>query len=210
MMRVTLSTLMEGWRGQLAGHARLRLGLAAIVAILWVYGLLLAGEHATLMRADLQNARAELRRLEAAGRERDWPARADDARRHLAAMQGLVWTENDLGLAEAALQDWLRATATKAGLGVRELAVVRAAADGVRAPVAPAAASALSGPQVLKARLVADFNRIALLGLLDELQRHERAIVVDHLVLRTWAQPPTLELDLRVLAQAQPRSGAAK
>lgn len=202
-MRQRLAKLLGEVQGQLAASAGLRLGLLVIVAIVWIYGLLWTSDHVAVRQKELLALNEQAARLAPLARDRQWPTRADEARRVLAALQAMVWVESDPGLAEAAFQDWVRATASRAGLGVRELTVARPAA-----PAASASNGVGAGVQVIKMRLVAEFNRTALLGFLSEAAGNDRAVVVDRLLVRTWTQPPTAEIDLRVLART--RAGATR
>jgi hypothetical protein len=112
-------------------------------------------------------------------------------------MRASRWQEGDIGLAEAAAQDWVRALASKLALNVRELAVARPATVVTGAASAP---QQLAGVQPVRLRMTVDLNRLALMGFLAELAQHERVIVVDRLLLRPVSQSPTAELDLRLLA----------
>jgi GNAT superfamily N-acetyltransferase len=198
-----LATLTGELRGQLAASAGLRLGLLAIIALVWVYGLLLVSDGVAGRRKDLAALTEQAERLQPLLRDdHQWPMRADEVRRQLAAMQAMVWAESDLGLTEAAFQDWIRATASRSGLSLRGLTMARAEAV-LPAAAHPASAGDGVGPQLVKARLLADFDRVALMGFLSEAARNERAVVVDRLLVRTWTQPPTAEIDLRILARAR-------
>ena len=199
-----MSSLQEpkwwaGLRGQWVANRRLRWGLLAIGAILWVQGLLMASDSAQAMRQQTDALREDVDRLQVQARSKAWPSRADDARQQVSALRSMLWQETDIGLAEAAAQDWVRALAAKLGIGIRELAVSR---PGTAAGPAAAASAApqLAGVQPVRLRLTLDLNRLALMGFLAELAKHERVVVVDRLVLRPVSQPPTAELDLRMLA----------
>jgi hypothetical protein len=183
-------------RTQWSASPRLRMGALAIVGLLWIQALLVANDTAAAWQAAEQAQRDELARVQAASRDRSWPQRADDARQQVDAMRSMLWSETDRGLAEAALQDWVRATAAKAGLRVREVALVRGAAG--------AAASAPAGTQVVRARAVAEWDRVSLAGFLAEAAQHERRVIVDRLALRPTSQPPQAEIELRIVAAAPP------
>lgn len=197
---------LAGLRGQWAANRRLRWGLLAIGAILWVQGLLMLGDGAQALRQQTDSLREDVDRLQVQARSKAWPGRADDARQQVAALRSMLWQETDIGLAEAAAQDWVRALAAKLGLGIRELAVAR---PGTSAAVAAAASvpQQVAGVQPVRLRLSVDLNRLALLGFLAELAQYERVVVVDRLVLRPVSQPPSAELDLRMLAavKAEPK-----
>lgn len=220
-----MSTLTNGvaWtelRAQWQTNTRLRVGAWAIIGILWIYGLLLAGDAVVKLRQTSGALAAEIERLEPMTRNNPWPARVEEARQQLAALRTMEWAGGeggDLGLTEAALQDWVRATAAQAGLRVREMTLTRAvgAAAGVASP-GPAAAGTGSGNgsgpngQALKLRLSVEWGRGELAAFLAEVGRSERVVVVERLLLRPAATPPSAEMDLRVWSRgADTRSGAA-
>jgi hypothetical protein len=211
MMLKRIIEQLEALRAQWADNVRLRLGLLFIVAILWAYGLLVGADFLTDRQKLLASLSEQAVRLAPVAREQQWPARADEAKRQLTALQAMVWVESDLGLAEARFQDWLRATAGSSGLVLRELTLARVAA--ATAGTVPAASSASgagragAAPQVITARVTAELKREALLGFLSELARSDRAVVVDRLMLRIATQPPVAEIDLRILARASGEAG---
>jgi hypothetical protein len=119
----------------------------------------------------------------------------------------MAWAESDLGLTEAAFQDWLRNVPAKVGLKTRELNLGRVGeikTDGSR-PVAgaegPKGLTAPPGHVVLRARISFELQRGPLVVFLAECARSERSVVVERLTLRSLNQPPVAELDLRVLAK---------
>jgi hypothetical protein len=181
-------------RAQWASSRGLRIGVWTIVAIVWVQALLLAGEQARAWQGRELVLRDDLARLQTATREQRWSQRADDARQQVTALRSLLWTESDRGLAEAATQDWVRSTASKAGLTLRDVALVRAPAAAAEA-VSPSASAPAA--QAIRMRVVADLNRLAVTGFLAELARNERAVLVDRLALRPAAQPAQAEMELR-------------
>ena len=197
---------LAGLRVQWTANRRLRWGLLTIGAILWVQGLLMLGDSALAMRQQADSLREDVDRLQVQARSKAWPGRADDARQQVGALRSMLWQETDIGLAEAAAQDWVRALAAKLGLGIRDLAVSR---PGTVTALAAAASAPqrLAGVQPVRLRLSVDLNRLALMGFLAEIAQHERVVVVDRMILRPVSQPPTAELDLRMLAavKAEPK-----
>ena len=197
---------LAGLRVQWTANRRLRWGLLTIGAILWVQGLLMLGDSAQAMRQQADSLREDVDRMQVQARSKAWPGRADDARQQVAGLRSMLWQETDIGLAEAAAQDWVRALAAKLGLGIRELAVSRPGTATAVASAAPAP-QRLAGVQPVRLRLSVDLNRLALMGFLAEIAQHERVVVVDRMILRPVSQPPTAELDLRMLAavKAEPK-----
>lgn len=203
---MNLQQIWADLRGQWQASTRLRLLIAASAAILLVFALTLAMDAVDARRERVKTLDAELARLQDLSRDRNWPVRAKEADQLHAALASMAWPEADVGLNEAALHDWLRNVPARLGLKTRELAVARVEetrADPLSA--APGASSALPsvppGHQVLRAHLSFELQRGPLMAFLAECARSERSIVVERLVLRSSSQPPTAELDLRVLAR---------
>lgn len=111
--------MREEWRQ----NRRLRLGALAVLMIL--------GTHAVLTLSDQQRATAaayaretELAaRLEQIARERDWPARADQAEAVLARLRKSIPETPSEGAAQADAQAWLTEQAALAGLEVPQVRV---------------------------------------------------------------------------------------
>jgi hypothetical protein len=110
------------------------------------------------------------------------------------AAKALTWVETRPGLAQAEVQDWLRASAGKAGLAVRDLSV--AVASNEAAAVGSSQTEKTTG--VIALRLSADFTPLALSSLLFELGQVERGLSVRRLQLKTWTTPQQAEIDVQV------------
>lgn len=194
-MLVALQQLRQQAASELAQSARLRLGLVVVVAILWLWGLLVLGDQAQLWRESAGQLQDKALALRPVLKERIWLERAEDSSQQLQAVRAQLWSDPDLAVSEANLLDWLRGTAQKAGLTVRDLTVNR---GGLDKPT-----PALQGLTPVTARLVVDYNRLPMLGYLAELARREPLVMVDRLALRLGAQPVLAELDVRILAATQ-------
>ncbi|WP_374660421.1 GspMb/PilO family protein [Inhella sp.] len=173
----------------------LRLGLLAIAALVWAEGLMRLQDRADAWREEAAQLRAEQARMQP-GAEAAWQARAESARKALSAWRDAGWPAQELGLAEAELQDRVRSLAAAAALPIRELQLRRPEGRATQAADA-ADTDGRSRPQAVHLRLVVELNRAGLLALLVELERQPHALLVDRLVLRTASQPAVAELDLR-------------
>lgn len=189
----SLQRSREEWRA----NPRLRWGVWLIVGMFLLWLLLLVQDQADAWRAETETARAELDRLRPIQNSGPlWNQRSDDAHLHMEAARSMLWVAPSPGLVEAGLQDTLRSLAEKSGVTVRELAILSGAE---RKP----------GPtQAIRARLVVEYNqRLALMGLLSEMGRSPKLMMVDSLKFRPQSQPPRAELEIRVLhetAEAKP------
>ena len=191
-------------RTQWQASARLRLGVWAVAGILLGYGVLKGLDQVDLNREEVRQLDAELVRLRVLAKETEWPERAKNAEALNAALASMAWGEADLGLTEAALQDWLRSLSNRLNLKTRELTVVRVE-DGSKGPTRAAASTNMPtlppGHVLLRARISFDLQRGPLMTFLAECARSERSVVIERLVLRHTSQPPVAEIDLRVLAR---------
>lgn len=112
MMRARFEQMRAEWRQS----RRLRLGALVVLVVVGLHFVLdLAdGRQATMDQyrrdADL------LARLQEAGKESAWPARADEAEAALAALETTLPQVASAGLAQAELQAWLAGQAASAGL----------------------------------------------------------------------------------------------
>ncbi|RZI96658.1 MAG: hypothetical protein EOP39_28740 [Rubrivivax sp.] len=190
--------LLSRWtqlREQWAESVLVRLGAWLGLALVCLY-LLLAGFDAA--DAALERSRAlaaEANRLQTLSKEGDWPQRSQEVAGLRAAYDTTVWADPDLALTEASLQDWLRNTAQRLGLKVREITLVRAE------PSAKPLNELPPGYVVLRARVSIEVQRTPLFTLLAEMASQERRIVVERFVMRGTVQPAIAEMDLRVLAR---------
>ena len=192
-----LRQMAQQAKAQLQSSRLLRWGLMAIIGLIWAEGLARVSDQGRRWQDALSLAQGDLARLQALQREQQWPERAAQARRHLDAQERLLWQAPSAGLAEAAMQDWLRTAATKAGLTVKDLQVSRLTPT----PVAPASVASGGAGRLpmMRAHLAAEFRRVPTLVLLNEIGGHERALVVERLLLMPAAQPPQFELDVRAV-----------
>lgn len=190
----TLTTLMQELRSQLAESVRLRLGLWALLAILWGYGLLVISDQLPLERAAAEGQRSELTKLKALESSQVWEARLNDARQVTSAADALTWSESKSGLGQAEIQDWLRQVASKTGLVIRDLRL--STSDAIKSTGKPLEAG--EQPAVVRLRIQSEFTPFSLVAFLSELGVAERGVVVERLQFKTWTKPPQAELDIRV------------
>lgn len=179
----------------------LRLGLLAIATLLAVYGLLAGSDAVERVRQSNVEAKAGIERLTPLVRERSWADRAEESRRQRDALEAMLWVGADAALVDAELQDWLRTTAVKWGVAIRELELVRGDVS---------ARATRSSTRTVRVRLATDLKTTSMLGFLSELSQSERVVLVDRLALRPASVPAIAEIDLRMLANAPPGSRGSR
>lgn len=175
---------------ELAGSARLRWGLALIVAVLWLYGaLLLRDERDERIRA-FRTASVQLARLQQAAQQAEWPQRLDEAKVAVAQLESGLWRGDSLGLSRAALQDWLAQQLKQANvsrplisLAAQEEDAAGSASAGGAGPAAlagdAAAAELANGVWRVRAKLNFDFAPEGLQVLLAKLAAPSSRVVVE-------------------------------
>lgn len=101
-----ISKLEEAW-GEIRANARLRLGLWAVAGIVGLQiGFWLQDLRGGAVLSYGQ-AQKRLARVEAMAGEREWVARAEEARRLRVTMEERLWVADSKGLAQAVVQNWL-------------------------------------------------------------------------------------------------------
>lgn len=192
-------------RAQLAGSARLRIACWLVLGIIWLYALMWHAEYLQQQRNQLDDLRTDLVRLKPLQNGSLWAERAQEAKAHLDALNSMQWQEGSVGLAQAAVQDWLRQVCSKAGLTVKDIRLAAAEAPGssdsaVGVPGGPRTGAISPIPGSVRVRLSVEFKPLALAVLLQEMSRHERIMVVERLQFRTWLPTPQAEIDVRARA----------
>ena len=211
MKPLDVVTLAGEWRAQWDANARLRALVWVVIGIGWLWCLMVAGDGVRSAGQRSTALQEEIDRLRPLARDdQRWSERADDARQQLEALRGMLWPQADAGLAEAAFQDWVRATASKAGLRVRELSLAPSAAAVKPATGASAAEGGGSEARAVRVRLVAEWARNEVLAFLAEAGRSERVVVVERFHWRPGNPVGTAEIDLRALTAAPAPAGGLR
>ncbi len=201
---MSAASLRESWlaaRAQWAGNARLRAGLWLALGLVWVYGLLLLADHLQAQAVRAAAIHEDMARLRPLARSNPWPARAAESAQQVELLRARMASGADIGLAEAAVQDWTRTTAAAAGLKVRDLALTRGAGEA-------------AGD--VRLRLTVELGRSELMGFLSEVARRQPLLLVDRLVIRNPAgSGAQAEIELRAplaapAAAATAASGARR
>lgn len=200
--------MMDDFLTQLRGNPRLRWGIALIVGIAWLYGILLLRDEVADQTLRYRSATQAIARLQAQLAQPEWADRTTAARAMAVQLEGRLWQAPTPGLAQSAYQDWVTATLVKAGINNPQVTVTvvedaPAAGSTSAAPLTAAAAPAVAAPTDLwkiKAKLNFEFNAPALMDFLARLESHEKQTVVNTLTAR---KEPAPRVDMEVVAYFQ-------
>jgi len=197
--------MFSALQAELKSSARLRLGLALIVAVLWVYGLLLLRDAQDSLQQQHRSASVKLARLQAGTKEGDWAARLESAQTLQSQLESRLWRGDTLGLARAALQDHLNQQMQLAGISRPVVTMGTADEDTKRADSKDVRLT--EDLWRVKAKLLCDFNPASLNKLLVQLASQQRGVVVESLRV---TKEPVPRVEAVLLAYFQKPDSAAK
>jgi hypothetical protein len=169
---------------ELRTNRRAAVGLIIIGALIAGYGLTLVRHRTFEMRAAYSREHLQLERLVAISQEQDWPQRAEASAALRSTLEGRLWVAETEGLARADLQAWIGGVGREIGLPIADIRVE------------------LSKPQTLRpelrkitATIAAQPSEMAVIALLERIQRAPHLTVVERLHVRQLPNP-ILELVL--------------
>jgi hypothetical protein len=174
--------MFDTFSTELKENARLRLGLALIVAVLWVYGLLLLRDQKTSVAQSYKNATTKLARLQSVAQQGDWLGRREAAKTLQANVESGLWRGDTLGLARATFQDYLTQQTLVAAV-TRPVVTMGTVDDDIRTDGKLAGASHNLDDEVwkVKAKLIFDFNPTSFNKLMGLLASQPRHVVIESL-----------------------------
>jgi hypothetical protein len=202
--------MMNDILNQLRANVRLRVGLALIIAMGWLYGVLTLRDEVAEQTQRFRSSTQSVARLKAQLTQPEWGDRAVAARATAVQLEAKLWQAPTPGLAQAALQDWLMKTVAKVGIANPQVtvAVVEDANVGNNAsPVAtdPSTSTDANAPAdlwKLKAKLNFEFNPSTLMDFLAALETNDQQITV-HVLTARKDPAPRAEMELIAYFQKQ-------
>jgi hypothetical protein len=189
---------MNAWARELRENPRLRAGLLAIVAIVWMLALLELLDGLDASRRERARLADEVAHLQTMARERQWPEFRDQVQQRLADVRSFAWREESEGRMQATLQDWLREQFAGVGVQPREVLVSVLPTTAGGAEAANRDAELPPEARIVRARTVFDFQPDALHRLLSRLPASHRWVWVSRLAVDP-AGRRIVELELEAL-----------
>lgn len=202
----------DEWRDEWERNPRLRLGALLAGALVGLWLVLALADRLDAAVAERDRLLAQVQRLRAVTGDQRWDGVAADVRVIDGQWRGRLWREPTEGRMQAALQDWLRAQVTAAGLTPRELvaSVQPLPAPGERSGV-PGADAGMpplpDGVRVVRARVVVDVPALQVHELLARLAAAPGHLRVSRLSV-TNADRQTAEFEVEALFTASESSAA--
>lgn len=172
--------MIDNFLNQLRDNPRLRWGLALIVGIFWLYAILLLRE--TLQEQEQQHLTVarSISRLRAQLAQPEWVTRVVPAKNMAVQMEVRLWQATTSGLAQAAFQDWLNAAMIKAGVTRPQITVTEIDEAVANAPNQNQGSGTTTPADLwkIKAKLDFDFSAATLLNLMNQIENHDKQIIV--------------------------------
>ncbi len=192
--------MLDNFLAQLRGNPRLRWGIAIIVAVLWLYGILLLKDslQERSMQYRMDGKRVAQMRAELA--QPEWLARVEQANVLSTQLEGRLWQAPTQGLAQAAFQDWLNTAVRNAGVARAQVAVT--VIDETPATQQGDAGATPADLWKIKAKLSFDFSAQSLIELLRMMESNDKQIAVGTLVVHK-EPTPHVEMELYGYFQKQ-------
>lgn len=189
---------MSTWLDELRSKPRLQAGLAVVLAMLWLLGLLELTDALDAARKDKDRLIDEVARLRTVGAEQQWAAMRDQAEARLADHRSLAWREESEGRMQAMLQDWLREQLATVGVQPRELVVTVLPARTVSPAGNGRKAELPADMRIARARVSFEFKPDALHQILAKLPASRRWVWVSRMAVDNDGQR-VVELELEAL-----------
>ncbi|MBC7719760.1 MAG: hypothetical protein H7Z77_08220 [Chitinophagaceae bacterium] len=213
--------MFDNFLSQLRANPRLRWGIALIVGIFWLYGVLVLREQVQEQTQQYRSASLALARLQAQRAQADWPARLAPAKVMAVQLESKLWQAPTAGLAQAAFQDWINLNIVKAGVANPQISVtlvedaVSSSASGSTSNNAAssnpdnAIAPTPSDLWKIKAKINIDLGLMSVSDLINKIESDDKQIVVS--TFSTRKEPlPRAELELLAYFQKPGTTAASK
>jgi hypothetical protein len=181
-----LIALVGRLRAELKTNRRAVAGLLAIGCLAAGYGFLGLGDAIDSLRGSYVEATYRLERQIAAGREKEWPARAAASGETRRSLESRLWKGESEGMARADLQDWVTTNAREAGLERVQVKIELAKPKGLPADF-----------REVTATITALDTEASLIAFLHRIKGETRLLVVDHLNVRAQ---PIASLEMKLVA----------
>jgi hypothetical protein len=190
---------------ELQENRRLRFGVYLILALLWIYGITALRDLGVREANNWKQAEADILQARTVAATADWTTREMQARNALTELEGYLWRDGSLGFSQAAFQERIAQTLSRAG----------AVAPSIRVSAGSDAGAAQTSLAIstISARIQTEYRPNVLFNWLRDVALRPGAqqplILVDSIVIRAQPnQPATLDLQLSALASRSAGSTA--
>lgn len=189
--------MFDQFLSELRGNVRLRIAVAVVFAVLWLYLILLMRDTLDSSAREYRSTSIKLGKLQSVMQQGDWTERLNAAKTMQAEMESTLWRGDTLGLARASFQDWLNQQTQRAAIS-RPVISMGAASEEATTEQAQAAGS--GDLWKVTAKLVFDFNPQSLNKLLGQMMANTQHVTIESLHI---TKEPNARVELMATAYFQ-------
>lgn len=173
---------------ELKANPRLRWGIWGIVGVLWLYGALNLRDEVHSQSEINRAISKNISRLQETVIQAEWPNRLGAAQSLQLDLEGHLWRESTIGLAQATFHDWLNQSAQQANLSKVQLTVAAQESENIDGKGKSGSDNASSLWKV-SARMTFDFSPLSLYPFLAKIASYDKKVVVESLAIRGTPNP---------------------
>jgi hypothetical protein len=194
--------IFDKYLAEFRGSLRLRLLLAGVVAILWLFAVINLRDLAIAKYTQFVGVERQIAKTKLQASQADWPQRLQAIKLLQVELEGRLWQNSTQGLAQAAFQDWLNQAAIRANLGrpAVTMLAVEDKADSGPSDNAPGTGSPDANLWRVRAKIEFDFTQPGLMNLLKQVTMNPQQVVVESLNIR---KEPVPRADMLLVANFQ-------
>jgi hypothetical protein len=193
--------MLDQFLSEIKTNMRLRIALALVFAVLWLYLILLMRDALDSSAREYRSASIKLGKLQSVMQQGDWTERLNTAKTLQAEMESALWRGDSLGLARASFQDWLNQQMQRAAVSRPVVSMGSASEEAAGDKVLSAGIDDL---WKVRAKLVFDFNPASLNKLLGQMTGNTQHVAIESLHV-TQAPNPRVEITATAYFQKSAR-----
>lgn len=156
----------------------MRIGVALILAVLWLYLILLMREALDDSTREYRSTLNKLHKLQLITQQGDWTERLNAAKTLRAGMESALWRGDTLGLAHASFQDWLNQQMQQAAVSRPTISM---GTGNVEVTGEQAHSAGIDDLWQVRAKLMFDFSPGSLNKLLGQIMSHTHHVAIESL-----------------------------
>ncbi len=182
--------MLDRFLSELKSNVRLRIAIALVFAVLWLYLILVMRDALDRSTREYRSTSIKLGKLQSVIQQGDWTERLNAAKTLQAEMESTLWRGDTLGLARASFQDWLNQQMQRAAVSrpVISMGIANEEAIGERARSAD-----IDDLWKVRAKVVFDFNTESFNKLLSQMIANTHHVAIERLQI-TKEPVPRVEI----------------
>ena len=202
--------MADSLQAQLAGNIRLRIGLAAVLAIVGVYFVLDKSEQVVKHQKEYRRASVQLAQARQQASDTSWLARSKEASKVLEEMREHDWIDNSNGLIQSKWNDYLQTLFNQEKVKNMSIALSETSAGKTESLAVKDDDNAqIPGTSVMKAKLNFEAVPSSLYKILNIIDTNQQSMIVEGFTYKWIGVTGRAELNLKALTHLSNRDAAS-